>query len=79
MLFIIQISGKRISDGQFEVIETRTIDGLTLFGKVAINFPPDLVKLLGLIYSEVRVTADFGNVIAETDEADNEEIYGIAN
>lgn len=75
--FDIEISGKRISDGQFELIETRTVDGLHLFENATINFPRDQLESLKLIYSELRVTADSGNAIEETDEADNEVTYGI--
>lgn len=75
--FDIQIFGKRISDGEYELIETRTIDGLPLFGKVAINFTPDQLESLKLIYSELRVTADSGNVIEETDETDNQSAFGL--
>ena len=70
--FDIEISGRRKSDGQYEVIETRTVNGLPLFGKVKIDFPPDKFASLKLDYTDLKFIVDPGNLIRESDKTDNQ-------
>lgn len=75
--FNVQISGKRKSDGLYEVIETRTINGLPLFGRVGIDFSPDQLATLRLNYADLQFIVDPENNVEETDEADNQSTFSL--